>query len=166
MTPLSLIWGSVQVGKGTGGPQAKHTCCFHGHWHKVVACFQHSILQSLPLFCLSCDCTCFFGCQRGVGGTKVSRQVASHTRTWPVFQGITVSPSGHFPSGRQMLDGSRWEGTPADVVGTTWPLSGVPGYMDHLIVHTQIQRRHREGMQSRSRLLCSNSKEAGMCRCI
>ena len=45
----------------------------------------------------------------------MSRQVASKTRNWPVFHGITAAPSGHFPFEKQMPVDSKWEGTSADV---------------------------------------------------
>lgn len=45
----------------------------------------------------------------------LSRQVASKTRNWPVFHGITAAPSGHFPFEKQMPVDSKWEGTSADV---------------------------------------------------
>ena len=42
---------------------ATNTCSFYGHWNKVVTCFQLSVLQLLPLFCMSCYCTCFSRCR-------------------------------------------------------------------------------------------------------
>ena len=40
----------------------------------------------------------------------MSKQVASQTREWPSFQGMTVTPSGRFPSSRQRPLGSRIDG--------------------------------------------------------
>ena len=44
-------------------------------------------------------------------GAKVSGQVASHTKSLPLFHDTTVIPSGRFPSERQIPDGSSREGS-------------------------------------------------------
>ena len=46
-------------------------------------------------------------------------KVTSRARVRPHFQGVTVKPSGLFPSDRQTPDGSRWAGTPA-VTSDRW----------------------------------------------
>ena len=40
----------------------------------------------------------------------MSEQVASHTRGLPAYQGMIVTPSGHFPSTLESPEGSRHEG--------------------------------------------------------
>ena len=45
----------------------------------------------------------------------MSGHVASQTRSLRLDQGTTVTPSGRFPSVRERPDGSRRDGTCADV---------------------------------------------------
>ena len=57
-------------------------------------------------------------------GAKVSGQVASHTRSLPLFQGTSVTPSGRLPSERERPVGSSLEGKwVADIARWTMSLT-------------------------------------------
>ena len=51
---------------------------------------------------------------------KASGQMASHTRSWPHFQGTKVMPSGHFPSDQERPVCSKHDAIFAEVEPNGW----------------------------------------------